>query len=219
VKHFSIPALTALALSAGALQAAPFTVDYQYSNDVFGAQDWYAPVTIDSPVYDGTYNAGRFELTSSTLGDFLAFCIEVTQAISPGNTYEDTPTLFSSAVATNIENLFNNSYDLVTDGLTAAGFQVALWEIVEDTSTGIDLSSGEFSAVDAWVPGVVSTAQGFLNNLSAAPNDQFDIRFFASPESQDVVTANRIPAAVPLPATGLLLLSAGGLLLTRRKKS
>ncbi len=223
MKKLTISALTALGLSAGALQAAPFTINYQDPTDVFGAQDLYAPVTIASPVYNGTYNAGQFELTSSAFGDFLAFCIEVTQAIADGNTYEETPNLFSTAVIDNIDRLFNSAYDLVNDGLTAAGFQVALWEIVEDTSTGLDLSAGAFSAVDASTTGVVSTAQSFLDGLATAPTGIFEVSLFASAASQDVATAVRIPApevaAVPLPASGLLLLSAGGLLLIRRKKS
>lgn len=224
MKRLTISALTALGLSAAAVHAAPFTVEYQDPNDVFGSQDLFSRVTIDSPVYDGTFRAGQFMLTSNDLGDFLAFCIEVTQAIGNGNLYEDTPNLFAPAVFANIDRLFSSAYDLVTDGVTAAGFQVALWEIVEDTATGIDLGSGAFTAVDATgAAGVVSTAQGFLDGLATATTGLFDITLLASAASQDVVTATRVVtppiSAVPVPASGLLLLSAGGLLMARRRKT
>lgn len=215
MKKLLLPALAALGFVSSTAQAE--TITYQVSDDVFGNLGLFAPVTIDSPVYDGTFNAGHFALSSASMGDFLAFCVEVTQAITNGADYTNTPTLFSAAVIDNIDRLYSSAYASVTDGVTAAAFQVSLWEIVEDTATGIDLGSGAFSAVDASAPGVVATAQGFLDGLATAQTGLYEIDFFASPASQDVVTARLAPSAVPLPASGLLLLTAGGLLAARRR--
>ena len=89
---------------------------------------------------------------------------------------------------------------------------------------GLDLSSGSFSAIDASTSAgaIVDTAQGFLDGLATAPTDIYDVSFLLSPASQDLVTARRIDspaAAVPVPASGLLLLSAAGLFMARRKKA
>lgn len=220
---FIVPALTALALSATAPQAATLTVDYQEPGSIFGNNGWFSAVTIDSEIYDGTFHAGQFELTSDPIGDFLAFCVEITQAIVEGDdAYEITLGMFDAVVMDNIDRLYSSAYDMVIDGLTAAAFQVALWEIVEDSGLGLDLATGTFSAIDANTNGgsVLGTAQGFLDGLTTAPTGLFDLQFFASPTSQDVVSASRIdsPAAVPVPASGLLLLSAAGLMMTRRNR-
>ncbi|THH37100.1 PEP-CTERM sorting domain-containing protein [Aliishimia ponticola] len=199
------------------------TVNYQKSGNPFGNEGLYLPVTIDSEVYDGTFNAGGFAMTSEPLGEFFAFCIEVTQALRNGATYESVSNPFTDAVLANIEGLFNSAYDNVTDKVTSAAFQVAMWEIVEDTATGFDLSAGAFSAIDAstFSGSVIDTAQGFLDGLATAPTGLFEVNYLLSPTSQDLVTAQRVtpPAAVPVPASGLLLLSAGVFLASRRRNT
>ncbi len=222
MKQIIFPALAALGLSVGAAQASTFTVNYQDPSDPFGNDGHFSWVTIDSEIYDGTFRAGGFAMNSDPMGDFIAFCVEVTQALRNGHAYEVVENPFTDAVVSNVQSLFNSAYDLVVDDLTAAGFQVALWEIVEDTSTSLNLGSGTFSAQDAGTSGgsVVGTAQAFLDDLSTGQPDLYNIDFLLSPTSQDLVTAQLSAnvAAVPVPASGLLLLSAGGLVLMRRKK-
>lgn len=220
MKKSALAAVAAICLSASASQASTFTVDYQDPGDPFGDAGLFSWVTIDSEVFDGTYRAGQFAFTAGGLHDFLAFCFEVTQGLRDGHDYQNTPNILSDAVITNVELLFNSAYAAVTDGLTAAGFQVAIWEIVEDTGTGLDLSSGSFSAVDAsGYGGVVAQAQSFLDGLGSAATGDYTISFLSSPTSQDVVTADPIPfAPVPLPASGLLLLGTAGLLMRRKSK-
>ncbi len=223
MKKLILPALTILSISASTANAATYTIDYQQSNNPFSNNGQYSAVTIDSEIYDGTFYAGGFHLTNDALGQFIAFCIEVTQALKNGQEYAIVAKPFTDAVLGNVENLFNTSFDSVVDNVTSAAFQVAMWEIVEDTSIGLDLGSGTFSAVDAKTSGgsVLATAQGFLDGLNDTPTSMFDIDFLLSPDSQDVVTARRLdnPTPVPLPASGLLLLSAAGLIVVKRKKS
>ncbi len=217
----TLGAVTALGLLAAPAFAATQTVTYQDPDDPFGAGQLFSRIQIDSPVFDGTYRAGQFEFTLDGIEDILAFCIEVTQGLRDNKDYEDTPGLFSTAVIDNIDRLFTSAYDSITDGVSAAAFQVALWEIVEDTATGIDLTSGNFltpSNTNTTQQQVRTTAQSFLDGLGSADTGGFALRFFAADDSQDFVTFERI-SPVPLPASGLLLLSAGlGASLLRRKR-
>ena len=219
MKKIAFAALTAIGLSAVPAQASTITVDYQDSGNPFGSDNWYMPVKIDSEIYDGRVRAGQFAMTSDVVGDFVAFCFEVTQMLRNGQLHEYAPTTLGVTERDNVDRLFSSAYEFVTDGLTAAGFQVALWEIVEDTSTGFDLSSGSFSAVDVTTAGgsVIDTAQGFLDGLATAPSGLYDLEYLVSATSQDLVTGQ--PSPVPLPAGGLLLLSgfASVAALKRRK--
>lgn len=212
MKSLYFGALTALGICASQAHAAPFTLSYQTAGDPFGDGALYSAIQIDSPVYDGTFNAGQFELSIDGIEDIMAFCIEVTQGLRDGSTYEDTPNLFDNAVVANIDRLFTSAYDTVTSGIAAAAFQVALWEIVEDTATGLDLTSGAFltpANSDSNQQQVRDTAQSYLDGLATAETGGFALRFLAGPDSQDVVTFERLPtpSQVPLPVSGLLLLS------------
>ncbi len=222
MKKIAFAALTALGLSAASTQASTITIDYQVSGNPFGSDNFYMPVRVDSDGYDGTVHAGQFAMTNDTLGDFIAFCFELSQTLRDGRSYDYAPTVLSESVRDNVDRLFSSAYELVTDGLTAAGFQVALWEVVEDTSTGFDLASGSFSARDVRSSSgsVVNTAQGFLDGLSGAPMGLYEIDYLVSSRSQDLITAQPVPTPVPLPAGGLLLISgfAGIAGLKRLKK-
>lgn len=200
-------ALTAIGLSAAASQASTITIDYQNASNPFGSDNYYVPVKVDATGFDGNVRAGQFAMTSDDIGDFLAFCFELTQTLRNGQSYDFAPTALAESVRDNVDRLFSSAYDLVTDSLSAAGFQVALWEIVGDTSTGFDLTSGNFAAMDLVSGGgsVVATAQGYLDGLSSAPMGLYQIDYLVSATSQDLVTAS--PTPVPVPASGLLLIS------------
>lgn len=221
MRKIALGAAAALGLLAGPGLASSVTLTYQDPNDSFGAGQLFVWMEIDSPVYDGTFRAGQFEFVLDGIENIMAFCIEVTQGLRNGKTYDVNPSPFSTAVIENVDRLFTSAYDSVTDAVSAAGFQIALWEIVEDTASGFDLTSGVFMAPtnsNATQQQVRNTAQSFLDGLATAGTGGYDLRFLTSPDSQDVVTFERV-SPVPLPASGLLLLSAGaGTVLLRRKR-
>jgi len=121
--------------------------------------------------------------------------------------------------------LASAAYDLVVDGVTAAAFQISVWEIVYDTDTMLDLDGGNFFTVaDAngaeFNEAVEAQADTFLAGLASAQMGAYDLTFMYNDGSQDIVTATPAVAAVPLPASSLLLLGAiGGLGALRRRKS
>jgi hypothetical protein len=117
--------------------------------------------------------------------------------------------------------LFSANSVTVDTATKSAAFQVALWEIVYETSGTLDAAVGAFSATSG-TAGLIAQANTYLGNL--AGNSAF-LTFFESdgnPRSQNLVTEGVRPVVpeVPLPASGLLLVGAlagAGALAMRRK--
>ena len=112
---------------------------------------------------------------------------------------------------------------MITTSVQAAGLQVAIWEVVEDSNSywGLNLDRGAFEVESNWA--VKSQANSYLSALSSGSLDDYDMTFFASAKNQDLVTANPVPETtpVPVPAAGLMIMSAMGALgvMRRRKKA
>jgi len=213
-----------IACAACGVSAATVTVDYQESS-VFGTPKLAQNVRITSDKYTGYAGAGLFRLTADGYGDFNAFCVDLAQYINNGDTYETSVNLFSGATLENIDKLFTSAFAAVDTAVEAAAFQIALWEIVEDTGTGYDLTSGAFAVSGA----AVDQANGYLSALGTQTG-KYTLDFLESGTSQDVVTGALNPnsplngggtiAPVPLPASGVLLLAglAGAAGLGARKR-
>jgi hypothetical protein len=220
----SLALASALTVTAGAAAATTVTLGRQESN-VFGTNG-YRTGTI-SP--GGSVAAGGFavEVTSGDLGiahladAFTAFCLDIGHNLSLPSSYEATTTPFagstlSSAQRGAIRALFNTGYNPAQLGNAnySAGFQLALWEIVNETSGTYALGGGAFRATG--FVGAISVANALLSNLgSTTPTGNWRVIYLQSldgndsggaQDSQNLVTV----AAVPLPAAGLLLLAALG---------
>jgi hypothetical protein len=116
-------------------------------------------------------------------GDFVTFCIELTEHVSLGGSYAfDVVDLASApdpggwgvglgmgtAKADLLRELWGRHYASVADSTTAAAFQVAVWEIVYDD--GLALGGGSFQVKfpDGPVPAYLSTAQSWLGSLDGS---------------------------------------------------
>jgi hypothetical protein len=215
-------ALTAaFVLAAGVASATSVTLGTQESN-VFGTNG-YRTGTITP---GGGVAAGGFavEVTSGDLGiahladTFTAFCLDIGHRLSLPSSYEVTTTPFagstlSSAQQGAIRALFNTGYDPAElgDANFSAGFQLALWEIVNETSGTYALEAGSFAA--SGFNGALAVANSLLANLGGPAIGNWRVVYLQSldggdsndvQDSQNLVTV----AAVPLPAAGLLLLAA-----------
>ncbi len=228
----SLMALAAGAtLVAGAAQAD--TITRQDPNSVFGSNgSANANLSIGGSVIAGAFALKSDPATTSysdAAGNFVAFCLDVFNNLTnPPGEYEVTSTPFVSTGSPgdisdrigDVEKLFNTAYAGVdlSDDNQSAGFQLALWEVVfEDTTglfTGFDLADGAFTV--STDTNVFNTAKGYLDNIDGPNTGSYQLTYLQSTQGgQNLVTM----APIPLPAGGVLLLGAlGGLAVARRRR-
>lgn len=172
---------------------------------------------------------------SGSLGSFVAWCLDVGHYLMDvGDTdeYDLTTDPFSNSFGLSIvarervQALFDANYKALdaSDSAQATGFQMALWEAsFEDDATAMSMSSGDFIASN---PAGSSLANTYLANAIAHTGpSRYQMSFYEISgldedrgrfTGQNLVTVSE----VPLPAAGLLLLTAlgGTALLGRRRR-
>lgn len=173
-----------------------------------------------------TLSAGRFNWHGAITnpvglqGDFSAFCIELTQGVSVGNTYSSYEAIQLAAApqpaaspyapmgvgdARLISDLWEKHRESLTTANDYAAFQIAIWEIVYDG--GEDLSAGNFRMRNNNT--VKNLAQGWLDGL----NDEAPIATYLYALSHE----NKQDMLVPTPgAAGLMGLAV--IVAARRKR-
>ena len=225
----------ALTLMAGAAHATPISLTYQGASS--GSEAKTVTIT-DAPVaYPGSgswpksVGAYGFNMTdtSGLLGNFLAWCLDVGSFLSTSSTaakpYVITESPFSNSVAldvSRIQAVFDANFKTVdaTNGVQAAGFQLALWNAVYEDDW--DISDGAFrvSADSA----IIDKAQAYLDAANSyVGGTQWRMTFLESnPAAGETKHQNLVTVSpVPIPAAGgMLLLALGGLgMAARRRKA
>jgi len=118
---------------------------------------------------------------------------------------------FSASVKRDLNTLAKNAWSKVDNNRTSAAFQLAAWEIANETGE-YDIDDGFFEVIgDSPVSDrAEETAQRWLDNISSGrwgtPNNEFDI---ASADSETSLLTNRKDLelqVVPLPASAAMLL-------------
>lgn len=232
---FVSAAAIAASFSGGWALAAPVNVTLQGSHVMYDTNDqnaWYAETDYMAGDVSVTgIAAGAFRLFGTdedgVISDFLAFCLEPLESLILPQVHQ-TGSNFSAAITTRLNTLAQNAMGLVTNHETAAAFQFAAWEITTETSGSYDILDGFFRVTGnlATSNAAEGIAQGWLDNIAegswGAPSESYMILNASGTQDllTNVVTGDLAP--VPLPASGLMLLTAaigaGGMAARRRRQ-
>lgn len=227
MKTFKIM-VAALALGAASAlspaSAATVNVIKQGTNafvDASGGNGWYQSTSYTLNGTGRSAAAGMFRLTAtSTTGavqDFLAFCLEPLETLTLPKDHTVGTTL-GSPVLDRLGALMSNAFSLVTGSQSAAAFQMAAWEIANESNGSLDLAKGGFRITSA-ARGTQSLAQSWLDLIGSGQwTSGGNVTILSASGTQDLLT-NIAP--VPVPAAGVMLLGglAGLGALRRRRKA
>lgn len=170
--------------------------------------------------------AGVFNVENLTTGSsFLAFCFELLQGVGVGAlTPPGLEFTAGNVVNANTQALFNQSYATLdlTDASALAGFQIALWETLDDGN----LTTGTYKN---WVGDTGSfeedlallVAETFLDNitLGVPGTGNYKLTTWLNGNSQDLIQATP-GTTVPEPTSMLLgALGLAGMAAVRRRKA
>ncbi len=228
---FGTVLVTAALMSGSTAAASTVTLEKQNETSVFldenGENSWL--VQTDYTVGSATIpNAaiGAYHIKADLMGgiaNFLAFCLEPLQSFELPSEYQQV-NRFGADVTMHLNMLAENALGEVNSHATAAAFQMAAWEITTESALSFGLDDGEFSVAGGSnnANAAKDLAGVWLNNIEtnvwSAPTSSFLI--LSSDTEQDLLTSIQI-AAVPVPASGLMLASvligAGGLTARRRR--
>jgi hypothetical protein len=217
---FVASSAVAIAALAGTQAQATFTVTF---NGVNPSQT--LSVSQNSGVTFSNLNAGLFNFTGAAnapanlQGTFAGFCIELSQSISSGNSYTDfstTPlasapipgTAMGAAKAALLSELWGRNYASLSTATQYAAFQLAVWEIVQDT--GLSLTGGTLRAASSTAR---TQAQTWLSQLNGT-GPLASVYAITSPTHQDFLVQQ---PSIPAPGAAGLGFAALALAARRRR--
>ena len=198
-----LAAASLLAVGAVAAHADALTFD-GYANGSASIN-----YNILSVAVSGTPGAGGFTTHLNGGPSFVSFCNDLYQTLSFGGGISGYTAIDSGVFAfqnptasVDLNKLFTAFGGVSTANSTnSAAFQVAVWEIVYETSGSYNLTSGNASfSGDA---AAIATAAGWLGALGSV--DAVDVTVFHSDANQDVVSSS------PIPEPGTYAMMAAGL--------
>lgn len=237
MKKFVTAAVFGLTLMGSSALAAPIDVNQQVSGNTFGTENWkvvtsFSASGIPDMIRKNVY-AGAFQLTADGLGDFIAFCLQPRANLNLSVDYTAGTDIVDPALGF-LNNLAANAFFDVSNAITGAAFQMAVWELAHGT-TDFNIFSGDFKIIN---DGLNATNQA--NSLAAANQAQIwldkvqldmgwadnafgkNFLILSADGTQDLLTNidDSNLNEVPLPASGLLLLAglAGAGAVARRKR-
>lgn len=157
-------------------------------------------------------------------GKIEAFCVELSQnlkttgevqhQIVDGLTYFDN----NQSLVDSISRLFTGFFANVTNAQYSAIFQIALWELITDgvpQDGNTNMTTNNYRVTNRVTERNIAAT--WLTQLDQFDN-AFSVYILTNPGSQDLLIVNPLAKAVPAPASLALLLSAGFILFTMRRR-
>ncbi len=158
---------------------------------------------------------------------FLSYCIELAQSFSFGTTYKNYTVVplqsapntspMGATKAMDLALLVGKNFtDSFSTTVKTAAMQLAIWEIVHETASAYDVTSGFFNANagNADVNAARALANTWLSELPGLTT-MAPVIALGSPTNQDFITVVPVPPSLALFAGGLLF----GLWGVRRRKA
>lgn len=225
MKSIVVASLIAAGVLASQGAFATTTVSIKWQGlDTSGTKLSTLDTTISSstPVTSNYATSALNYTYTDTLQSFIAYCIEPNQSngrAGIARTYNVES--FSGVQAQHLQGLFSTSYASLTTYNDKAAFQLAVWEMVRETGSALDVNNGSFhvSSSDAASLQVANLANSYLAQALAYNGPaHYALTKLTNLQAQDLITATPI-ASVPEPQTYALFLSGLGFigLLARRR--
>gem|GEM_PF-1072511 len=218
--------LILLALAA----AASFTAAAADVSITYTGKDTSSPVIRTS--LTGQIAAGVLNYVDSTSGNsFLAYCIEPAQPNAPTTFGAQTYSVgsFTGTQAALLQALYSSTFASVQSTTEQAAFQLAVWELTNETSTALSVTqnAGSFymhaanntQASVQTAASLESLANGYLAAAQSYQGESFyTLTKLTNASYQDLIVATSINA-VPEPETYAMLLAGLGIvgLMARRR--
>jgi hypothetical protein len=225
------------AFVTGTAMADLGTITVKYNGMTYGEADYaYGGGLNNSYGYSGLLSFTPLSGTGMgnnwlSTNPLYAFCIELPQSISGGGTYTysvldlaDAPlpavpasgVPMGSAKADYIRELWAEHYADVVNNVTAAAFQLAIWEIVYENSGTWDVTAWDGTQdsfkVTGYLSGVDTLANSWLAGVADVGGSMANLYALSSNSYQDIIVEVPVPAAFIL---GMLGLSAAGIKLRK----
>lgn len=217
MKHLALSSLLATGLIAAQAASAADTVTIKWQGvDTAGIR----LNAIDAGVSETTPVTANYATTSLNYTyvdsgeSFIAWCIEPSQGNGRAGVNRDYEVgSFGAPQAQLLQGLFSSSYAGLASYDDKAAFQIAIWELVRESSGQFDSTSGSFylQGGNATVTAAVAAqANSFLAQaLSYAGPARYELTQLTNVGLQDLVVASAV-SAVPEPEAYLLFLAGLG---------
>lgn len=205
---------SAQALFSTQAHAVPLTVTgWQYGSGVTQATIQNTVPSVNQRVYSGAFIAN----TGSE--SFAAWCVDIFQNTYFGSTANDFNKVagvdvLGAAKADSLGRLATLALGLVNNAATSGAFQLAAWEIINETAASWNLASGNFKASNV-TNDSLNIAQGWLNALGSVTS-LYRVDVWQSRSRQDLAVFERV--SVPEPAALALFVMGLGVAFTVRAR-
>lgn len=163
----------------------------------------------------GGFNASYDRSGPAAPNSFVAYCIDLAQTFSWNSPFGVTETnplnLFGAFKAGALDRLYTQHYATATTPTLSAAFQLAVWEIVSETTANtyaaLDVDAGSF-VVSSGDTTARSTADNWLHTLGSGGFGGYSLTALVGPNNQDQMMATPVPE----PETYMMLLAGLGLM-------